>query len=182
MLDPAGTSRTLTGEQAQQQAQAINAVCSTSGTFCQFTPVSTEDFTKRQTVNVFANRTEDNETVVNTSSVLVSATSSIGTTYSSEVSASFGQKDLFNVVAKQTFSTTTTVTNALQRTTTWSVSNTVRPNQQLITFVDVPTVRATGDFKAIVGNTTYNLTDISLDFIDPTAERLLYSSKTEGLT
>ena len=48
--------------------------------------------------------------------------------------------------------------------------------------MDVPTVRATGDFKAIVGNTTYNLTDISLDFIDPTAERLLYSSKTEGLT
>ena len=105
-------TRTAAGRSSGRRTAGITAAASTTSS-CS-TP---EDFTKRQTVNVFANRTEDNETVVNTSSVLVSATfsatSSIGTTYSSEASASFGQKDLFNVVANQTFSTTTTATNAL---------------------------------------------------------------------
>jgi len=180
LLDPPGTSRTLSGDEAQSQAKVINAVCATSGSFCQFEPsANTQNVTKAQEVFKVTNNTQSTQTVTKSDAVSVSATSSFGTTYTSEVSASFGQKDVFNIAAKQTFSSTESYTKAVQKTSTYSVNTPLPPGYVLTTTVDVPVVRVTGKFNAVIGNTTYNLTGVSFDFVDPNAPaQLSYTSNT----
>jgi hypothetical protein len=180
LLDPPGTSRTLSGDEAQSQAKVINAVCATSGSFCQFEPsANTQNVTKAQEVFKVTNNTQSTQTVTKSDAVTVSATSSFGTTYTSEVSASFGQKDVFNIAAKQTFSSTESYTKAVQKTSTYSINTPLPPGYVLTTTVDVPVVRVTGKFNAVIGNTTYNLTGVSFDFVDPNAPaQLSYTSNT----
>jgi len=182
LVDEPDTKYTLTGAEGQQQANVINTVCAAQGTTCQFVPTSDTLYTtKPQQVYQFTNRTQDNQTVKQGATETISATSSFGTTYSSEVGASFGQKDVFNFVAKQTFTSTQSLSNTTQRTTTWEVNTTVRPGYRLTTTVTVPIARVTGDYSAKIGNTTYNLTGVSFDFIDPNAKdkpQLDYTSTT----
>ena len=180
LVDEPGTSYTLTGAEGQQQANVLNTVCTAQGTTCQFVPTAdTQDATKTQQVYKYTNSTQDNQTVNQGATETVSATSSFGTTYSSEVSATFGQKEVFNFVAKQTFTSVQSLSNTTQKTTNWSVNTTLRPGYVLTTTLDVPVTRVTGDYTAVIGNTTYNLTGIYFDFIDPKAPgQLSYTSST----
>lgn len=184
LLDPPGTSFTLTGTEGQKQAQVINTVCAAQGTTCQFVPTAdTQSTTKPEQVYQFVNATQDPQTVNQGATATVSATSSFGTSYSSEVSATFGEKDVFNFVAKQTWTSSQSQSNSTQKTSNWSVNTIVRPSYRLTTTLDVPVVRVTGDYKAVIGNTTYNLTGIYFDFIDPNAPaQLVFTSTTQPIT
>ena len=180
LVDEPGTSYTLTGAEGQQQANVLNTVCTAQGTTCQFVPTAdTQSTTKPEQVYQFSNQTQDNQTVNQGATATVSATSSFGTTFSTEVGASFGQKDVFNFVAKQTFTSTQSLSNTTQRTTNWAVNTTVRPGYRLTTTLDVPVARVTGNYRALIGNTTYNLTGVYFDFIDPNAPaQFVYASTT----
>ena len=184
LVDPAGTAYTLTGAEGQQQAQVINTVCATNGSTCQFVPMAaTEYTTKPQQVYQFTNLTQDNVSVSRAGSETVSATSSFGTTYSTEAGVSFGNKDVFNIVAKETFTSTQSLSNTTQTSSSWSVQSTVQPNYTLTTLLTVPIARVSGDYTAVIGNTTYNLTGVYFDFIDPNAStQFAYTSKTEPVT
>lgn len=184
LVDEPGTSYTLTGADGQQQANVLNTVCTAQGTTCQFVPTANTQYTtKPEQVYQFTNATQDNQTVNQGATATVSATSSFGTTFSTEVSASFGQKDVFNFVAKQTFTSTQSLSNTTQKTTNWAVNTIVRPGYRLTTNLDVPVARVTGNYNAQIGNTTYNLTGVYFDFIDPNAPaQLSYTSRTEPVT
>ena len=184
LVDRPNTAYTLTGAEGQQQANVLNTVCTAQGTTCQFVPTANTQYTtKTQQVYKYTNSTQDNQTVNQGATETVSATSSFGTTYSSEVSATFGQKDVFNFVAKQTFTSTQSLSNTTQKTTNWSVNTTVRPGYVLTTTLDVPVARVTGDYTAVIGNTTYNLTGVYFDFIDPNAPaQLNYTSATAPIS
>lgn len=174
LLEPVGTTYTITSAQPQEQAEAIQFIFTNNNS--EFKPTAKpRSFVKSTNFYSFTNSTQDAQTVITGGTESFTATSSFGSSFSSEVGASIGIDKMFEIAAKATFGTTKNWQETTSKTTstTWSVNNTVMPGYVLTTSVGVPSLRATGIYTAKIGNTTYILKDVYFDFIDPSAKKQL---------
>ena len=173
LYDPPDTKVTITGDQAQKQAEILKAVCDSGAGNCRFDLISSASTTARQLLWYFDNFDSVPRNVEYGEGTTVAATSSFGTKYSTETSAVLGQKDVFNIAFKTVSETSTSVTDSLSKTHTWKVAVTLDSGRRLNVYASVPVTRATGILTATVANTTFRLPDVYFDFIDTDTKKTI---------
>lgn len=164
LLDPPGTVVTLDGGQGQRQADVLNQLSQLVDGAVMSTFKDTAFDDKAWSPKAVVGQTVSNHT---TSELVTSftATQQVQTAYNIKVGLEAKAK-LFNIVEsalKIEFGVT--LTNS--QTFSQAVTVKAQPGQTVALIAQYPVLRVTGDYTAIVGNTTYILNGVSFDSPDP---------------
>lgn len=189
LVDQPDTEHVISGADAQKQLNVVNSVCTADGHFCQFTPSGAPTHSVKGTTRTFINEwgnppgTGGVFPLGTKESVKLTASSSFGTTFTTEVGGSYGEKDVFNVAFKQTFSVSQTTTAAVERSVEWNADGRVlQEGQKGVLTVGAPSTKVTGTFIAQIRNTKFTLQDVGFEFLDPNnPSTYTYDWKTEML-
>ncbi len=161
ILDPPGTVHTITGANAQAQADTLKQFCSeNTAAHCTFTPTSEADVDGPEHVLV----TEENN---GTNPAVLSATKgdTVSESNSLEISGTAGVNilDIVNLSVTAKYGHTWTESHTYGT----GVSNTVPAGYYGEITAIAPMIRDTGDFTITMGDTTWNLTDVHFDSPNP---------------
>lgn len=170
LLDPPGTVIGLPSGQGQKQADVLNSFCATQRAKCSFTSRSFDNAAWAAPVQS-SDSVRNNTTSNLTTTITVTNTQSTAT--SLKLSTSVKAK-VFEVVevsvtaeASQTWTSTYTFSQA--------ITLTAKPGEEVYVETSAPIKAVTGDFRVALGNTTFNLYDITFDSPDP-ERRLRYDA------
>ena len=164
LLDPPGTVVTLNGGQGQRQADVLNQLSELGDGIVSSTFKDTAFDDKAWTPKAVLGAPVSNDT---TSELVTSftATHQVQTAFNIKVGLEAKAK-LLNIV-ETALKTEFGVTLTDSQTFSQAVTLKAQPGQTVALVVQYPVLRVTGDYTAIVGNTTYILNGISFDSPDP---------------
>lgn len=170
LLDPPNTVIGLPSAQGQKQADVLNSFCANQQATCSFTSRSFDNAAWAAPVQS-SDSVRNNTTSNLTTTITVTNTQSTAT--SLKLSTSVKAK-VFEVVevsvtaeASQTWTSTYTFSQA--------ITLTAKPGEEVYVETSAPTKAVTGDFRVVLGNTTFNLYDVTFDSPDP-ERRLRYDA------
>lgn len=164
LVDPAGTYITVGADNAQRQADVLNALCNNGAAKCSFSPLTFEQTSTDWRVAA---------TAINNGTTTITQTLSRTGTVSTSTSLALSQN------AKVTIFKTVEVGVQRESTQSWTESTSwtytyeqpVPPNNTGVIEVSDPIKRVTGNFVATIGNTTYRLDNVAFDTPDPDTTR-----------
>ena len=161
VLNTAGTVTTIPAGQGQAQAGILEQYCQLGNASCQFTPTKHENVLGPRHVvgNMVYNNMPDSQNTTITVSDTVGATDSINIAASVKVS--------IMKIVEATVSTTYGHTWTTSHTFTQAEQLAIRPYYKAWLEAAEPMNRYTGDFVVTMGNTTWNLQDVSFDSPNP---------------
>lgn len=164
LLDPPGTVVTLNGRQGQRQADVLNQLSELGDGVVSSTFKDTAFDDKAWTPKAVLGAPVSNDT---TSELVTSftATHQVQTAFNIKVGLEAKGK-LFKIV-ETALKTELGVTLTDSQTFSQAVTLKAQPGQTVALIVQYPVLRVTGDYTAVVGNTTYILTGVSFDSPDP---------------
>ena len=167
-LDRPGTVISLSGAQAQNQADVLNRLCSQAGNpnSCTFKPKSFEELAKtpwRQTSETYTNG--------GTTTITRTLTESSTQTTSSTLGASVTAKATILEIVELSVTASASRTWTSTYTFTDSIQVPIASGQKAWLESRDPITRVTGDFFVTLRNTTWNLYDVSFDSPDTTRFR-----------
>jgi hypothetical protein len=168
LLDPPGTVVSLSGAQAQRQADVLDLLCSQDGNplSCTFKPKSFEELAKTPW-----KQTSDTYTNGGTTTITRTITESSTQTTSSTLGASITAKATILKIVDLSVTASASRTWTSTYTFTESIQVPIASGQKAWLETRDPITRVTGDFFVTLGNTAWNLYDISFDSPDTTRFR-----------
>ena len=181
LVDSPGTTRTISGAEAEKQGNIISAVCSTNGAYCSFVsngPVTPSTIGKTK---IFNNNSDGQLNITQTFTESIAAQSSTKFTYSQETSGNIGVKGAWGLAFKAAFGQELSSTNSLQTTTAVQINQVLPAWTRGIATVGAPADRVTGTYTAIIKNTEFTLTDVWFDFPKPQSTTQSYDWTTEEI-
>jgi hypothetical protein len=181
LVDSPGTTRTISGAEAETQGNIISAVCSTNGAYCSFVsngPVTPSTIGKTK---IFNNNSDGQLNITQTFTESIAAQSSTKFTYSQETSGNIGVKGAWGLAFKAAFGQELSSTNSLQTTTAVQINQVLPAWTRGIATVGAPADRVTGTYTAIIKNTEFTLTDVWFDFPKPQSTTQSYDWTTEEI-
>ena len=167
-LDRPGTVISLSGAQAKKQADVLDLLCSQGGNplSCTFKPKSFEELAKtpwKQTSETYTNG--------GTTTITRTLTESSTQTTSSTLGASITAKATILKIVELSVTASASRTWTSTYTFTDSIQVPIASGQKAWLESRDPITRVTGDFFVTLGNTAWNLYDISFDSPDTTRFR-----------
>jgi hypothetical protein len=168
LLDPPGTVISLPSGQGQKQADVLNQLCSQDGNphSCTFKPKSFDDSALtpwKQSSTTYTN--------TGTTTITRTLTSSSTQTTSSTLGASVTAKATILKIVELSVTASASRTWTSTYTFTDSIAVPIAPGQKAWLETRDPITRVTGDFFVTLGNTTWNLYDVSFDSPDASGTR-----------
>jgi hypothetical protein len=168
LLDKPGTVVSLSGAQAKKQADVLDLLCSQDGNplSCTFKPKSFEELAKtpwKQTSQTYTNG--------GTTTITRTLTESSTQTTSSTLGASVTAKGSILKIVELSVTASASRTWTSTYTFTDSIQVPIAPGQKAWLESRDPITRVTGDFFVTLGNTAWNLYDVSFDSPDATRFR-----------
>jgi hypothetical protein len=168
LLDPPGTVISLPSGQGQKQADVLNQLCSQDGNpnSCTFKPKSFDDSALtpwKQSSTTYTN--------TGTTTITRTLTSSSTQTTSSTLGASVTAKGSILKIVELSVTASASRTWTSTYTFTDSIQVPIAPGQKAWLETRDPITRVTGDFFVTLGNTTWNLYDVSFDSPDASGTR-----------
>jgi hypothetical protein len=164
LLDPPGTVVTLNGGQGQRQADVLNQLGELGDgvVSCTFKDTAFDDnaWTPKAVLGAPVSNDTTSELVTS-----FTATHQVQTAFNIKVGLEAKAK-LLNIV-ETALKTEFGVTFTDSQTFSQAVTLKAQPGQTVALIVQYPVLRVTGDYTAIVGNTTYILNGVSFDSPDP---------------
>ena len=160
MLDFPGTVISVSGAQAQKQADVLNRLCSQEGNpgNCTFKPKSFDDMAKTDW-----KQTSTTVTNTGTTNIVRTLTSTSTQTTSSTLGASLTAKGSILKIVELSVTASASRTWTSSYTFTDQLAVTIAPGQKAWLETRDPISRVTGDFFVTLRNTTWNLYDVSFD-------------------
>jgi hypothetical protein len=168
LLDKPGTVVSLSGAQAKKQADVLDLLCSQDGNplSCTFKPKSFEELAKTPWKQTSLTYTNGGTTTI-TRTITESSTQTTSSTLGASITA---KATILKIVdlsvtasASRTWTSTYTFTDSIQVP--------IAPGQKAWLESRDPITRVTGDFFITLGNTAWNLYDVSFDSPDSTRFR-----------
>ncbi len=173
--DTTAQTITLTGQQAQQQADLMNRLCGSTSASCTFE--RTKDRTTAPDREVVldrgANGMETARSFTSSRTAVASATSSVELTASAKSSVLSAVELTVSGKYGQSF----THSDTQMESRTYSIS----PHYIGMLYASMPMVRDQGNFVIKLGNTTWILQDVSFDSLDGTRS-ISYDSAERRMT
>ena len=166
LLDPPGTVISVPSGQGQKQADVLNAFCSVGRATCSFVPRSF-DATAWSLPQQASDSVRNNTTSNLTTTITVTNTQSTATSLklSSTVKGSIFKIVEVSVTAEGSQTWTSTYTFSQ------SIAVTAKPGEEVFIESSAPVKAVTGDFFVTLGNSSWNLYDVTFD--SPDADRRL---------
>jgi hypothetical protein len=170
LLDPPGTVTSLPSGQGQKQADVLNSYCGVGRATCKFVPRSfdaTAWSLPKQAADSVRNNTTSNLTTT------ITATNTQSTATSLKLSLAV-KASIFKIVD---VSVTTEGSQTWTSTYTFSqsIAVTAKPGEEVFIESSAPIKAVTGDFFVTLGNSRWNLYDVTFDSPD-TDRRLRYDA------
>ena len=163
LLDPPGTVISLPSGEGQKQADALNRLCGGSGgAKCRFVA-------KNWTSKAYApweyaeGAAVENDTTSNLTTTLMAKTTE---TFSTGLKLTVSAKTTLFKIVEASVSAEFNKTWTKSYEFSQSISPTVKPGERVFVVVRSPIQTATGDFTVVLGNTTFNLYDVTFDTPD----------------
>jgi hypothetical protein len=170
LLDPPDTVISLPSGQGQKQADVLNSFCSVGRATCSYVPRSF-DATAWSLPHHASDSVRNNTTSNLTTTITVTNTQSTATSLKLSTSV---KGSIFKIVevsvtaeASQTWTSTYTFSQA--------ITLTAKPGEEVYVETSAPIKAVTGDFFVTLGNSRWNLYDVTFDSPDP-ERRLRYDA------